>query len=406
MKKKYYKTIGIAVLVLIIITIYILFDTMACWAYPYNDNRNGVFLKDIFGVAGGLIILVGLFISYRRTKSFEDSVKNTKETNLNEQFKNAVEHLGSESEPIILGGVAELNGLADNHPEKFAQVVMDILSSYCRSEASIDKQETPIKWNVIQSIIEYLGKAKHFKNFEINLSNTNLKNVKIDKMNLNNWNFTNSILPEWIGYSKFNNCNFNDAKLLKGNLYSNTIENCSLEAFLVEESNISIAKISGASIGNMIFIDSQFSDLVFDVGIELSTFINCRFAISKFKKDIYSNEFLLCSFYLVRFEPKMLSNIFFIGGLFSETQLSSSLSGVQFKGARLEKSVGLKNLESKIQRILRSEKINLDQVVKINKTHSLVNQDFLDVDATYISKAYNSKILDKEKSIKIPHNWS
>lgn len=161
---------------------------IALWAYPASQNRNGELLKDFLSLSGGLAVIAGLYLAFIRSRAIERTVENqqeqiknqqveinlTRDSNLNEQFKNAVEHLGSDREPIILGGVAELSLLAETQPEKFAQVVAKIFSSYCRSEAHVKTSDNDIKWNVIRAIVTDLAHKPAFQSLHIDLSGTNL----------------------------------------------------------------------------------------------------------------------------------------------------------------------------------------------------------------------------------------
>jgi len=73
---------------------------------------------------------------------------------IDERFKNAIEHLGSDKEPIILGGIAELHQIAKEDCKKYAEVVFNILCSYIRTETSIyNKNADDINSTAISTII-------------------------------------------------------------------------------------------------------------------------------------------------------------------------------------------------------------------------------------------------------------
>lgn len=95
-----------------------LFESFAQWLFPNNEDRNGELFKILLSILGAIGILFGLYISLRRAKAMESGVERQKESidiqteqikitrkaQTDERFKNAVEHLGSDKEPIILGG--------------------------------------------------------------------------------------------------------------------------------------------------------------------------------------------------------------------------------------------------------------------------------------------------------------
>ena len=66
---------GITVFIFLSIIIGLYYCKIAFWLFPNNLDRNGEFVKLILSILGGIGILYGLFISYRRTLITERSVK-------------------------------------------------------------------------------------------------------------------------------------------------------------------------------------------------------------------------------------------------------------------------------------------------------------------------------------------
>ncbi|MFV8280612.1 hypothetical protein ACNKXS_03660, partial [Christiangramia marina] len=223
MKKKPLALILILVFIFFsLIPIFIWFDFISFQIYPENLDRRGEFLKLLINVYGFIFIVYGLYISQERTRAFQESVekqdrqianqteniKLSRETLLHDQFKNAVQHLGSSKEPVILGGIAELNRLATDHPDKFSKLVCNIFSSFIRSEAGKDRSSSKINWILINTVIEILINNKEFSTLEKDLRGCNLSGIPLNNLELKNWNFSQCILFKYLDRITFKNCSF------------------------------------------------------------------------------------------------------------------------------------------------------------------------------------------------------
>jgi len=131
--KKHKKKIFLIISVPIIYFIYkelslikSLFEKTALWLFPSNEDRNGEFLKIVLSVIGGIGVLYSLHLAYRRLQATNiglqlqaqainkqsEQLDLSRKGQVDERFKNAVEHLGNDKEPIILGGIVELHQIA------------------------------------------------------------------------------------------------------------------------------------------------------------------------------------------------------------------------------------------------------------------------------------------------------
>jgi len=73
-----------------------------------------------------------------------------------EQFKNAIEHLGSEKQTVVLGGVHALHNLAMNYPKDYSLQVFEVLCSFIREETTKDEYQQRASTKpsiVIQTIV-------------------------------------------------------------------------------------------------------------------------------------------------------------------------------------------------------------------------------------------------------------
>jgi len=134
-------------------------NDFAHWAYPSEEDRNGKILQLILNILAGLAVLYGLYVSHKRARAMESGVEKqgealenqniqielTRKSQIDERFKNAIEHLGSDKEPVILGGIAELNQIATENPAQYSEVVFNILCSYIRTTSSIKKKSNRYK---------------------------------------------------------------------------------------------------------------------------------------------------------------------------------------------------------------------------------------------------------------------
>lgn len=89
---------------------------------------------------GGVILGLQALIANRRAKAMEDTAKAQVEANQNaeqgqrqERLKNAIEHLGHDSESVRIAGTYELRQLVrDIEEPRFRQTVLNILNAHIR----------------------------------------------------------------------------------------------------------------------------------------------------------------------------------------------------------------------------------------------------------------------------------
>ena len=94
---------------------------------------------------GGVLVALQALMSYKRAKAMEqtaeaqadaakaqaDAVSKTEQGQRQDRLKNAIEHLGHESDSVRLGGAYELFHLAED-TEDLRQTVLDILCAHIR----------------------------------------------------------------------------------------------------------------------------------------------------------------------------------------------------------------------------------------------------------------------------------
>ena len=100
---------------------------------------------------GGVLVALQALMSYRRAKAMEktaksqaDAVLKTEQGQRQDRLKNAIEHLGHESDSVRLGGAYELFHLAkdtllEDTKEQLSQTVLDILCAHIRRTTGEDE---------------------------------------------------------------------------------------------------------------------------------------------------------------------------------------------------------------------------------------------------------------------------
>ncbi len=204
--------------VLVGIPTFIFTYEIACWLSPSDKVENLEVLKLYFTFIAGLGIFYGFHLNNRRAKALEDNleiqnrrINSAEDSRIDERFKNAIEHLGSEHQSMIIGGITVLNHIAIEKPSSFAKTVADILSSFLRSNHS----DTTFQF-VNQEIINILfhqAENTPYKEYNINLSNVDLSKFKFKSIDLFKVDLTMSILPREIQHVTFNSCNLSELKL-------------------------------------------------------------------------------------------------------------------------------------------------------------------------------------------------
>ncbi len=207
--------------------------------------------RTIYQMVAGVILLFGLYLTYRRITATERSVEVAQEGQITERFTRAVEQLGDQKLEIRIGGIYALERIAIDS-EKDHWTVMEILSAYVRERASIKKkpdkqekaesertnkaEELPELSTDIQAILTVIGRRKWIdteKN-RIDLSSTNLANSNLSGANLSTVNLSRAELS---------GADFSNANLIKANLRGANL----IEAKLIRV-NLSRANLNRANL--------------------------------------------------------------------------------------------------------------------------------------------------------------
>jgi len=179
------------------------FSDIAKYFFSETQKYNGELFKVLVTILGGLIVIWGLYLNYRRTKTLEVQTNNQAEQikafvkqneiaekgKVDERFKNAIEHLGHDKDAIVLGGIYALHRIAQED-KSYRKTVFDILCSYLREKTSslklwADYQEGErviIKPTiVIQTIIDLLFKCDVIQKYIYTGFRANLNGIRCIK---------------------------------------------------------------------------------------------------------------------------------------------------------------------------------------------------------------------------------
>ena len=167
-----------------------------CWISPYLGLSDKNKILTFLGIGmGGILLALQAVIANKRAQAMEDAANSQAEANRNtewgqrqERFKNAIEHLGHNSDSVRLGGAYELFHLAQDNKD-LCQTVMDILCAHIRRTTGERKyrEDYPSKPSEeVQSLLTLLFVQDHevLKGCLINLQGSWLNGVKLPRARL------------------------------------------------------------------------------------------------------------------------------------------------------------------------------------------------------------------------------
>ena len=197
----------LAVLSLIFLTVVISDDPQ--WIYPRLGVETPIGKKyealKLLGIGmGGLLLALQALMSYRRATAMEDAAnaqakatehqaranQTIERGQRQERLKNAIEHLGHESDSVRLGGAYELFHLAQDTLE-LRQTVLDILCAHIRrttGEPEYREKHQSKPSEEVQSLLTLLFVQEHkvFSDLQVNLQESWLNGSDLDQARLGN----------------------------------------------------------------------------------------------------------------------------------------------------------------------------------------------------------------------------
>ena len=218
---------------------------------------------------GGILVALQALMSYKRAMALENTAKaqadaanaqadaanaqarateeqaranlHTEQGQRQERLKNAIEHLGHESDSVRLGGAYELVHLAED-TKALCQTVLDILCAHIRrttSEREYREKHNSKPSEEVQSLLTLLFVKNHeiFRGLHVNLKESYLNGADIKGAHLEKAVLANAYLQGTI---------FNEAHLQKANFREAHLQGAYLEMAHMQAANFIEARMQGA----------------------------------------------------------------------------------------------------------------------------------------------------------------
>ena len=267
---------GIILVILLSAFVSVMFcETCKGWV----GERLGLYTKNpilkFLGIGmGGVLLALQALMSYRRAKALEDTAdaqaeaakaqaKATEEQakanqtieqgQRQERLKNAIEHLGHESDSVRLGGAYELFHLAED-TEELRQTVLDILCAHIRRTTGEDEYQEKHKSKPseeVQSLLTLLFMQKHavFKGLHINLQGSwlngaDLRFARLEKANLTSVHLQGAVLRE----ARMQGAVLREAQMQEAVLFMAQMQGADLFMARMQGADLKRARMQGADL--------------------------------------------------------------------------------------------------------------------------------------------------------------
>ena len=240
-------------------------------------------------LVGGLMLLFGLYLTYRRITATERNVQVAQEGQITERFTRAIEQLGNDRQlEIRLGGIYALERIAKDSADDH-WTIMEVLTTCVRENAPwpeekqeseqnqkskekiIKKPSEPTKTPAdIQAILTVIGRRQWIdkeKNF-INLSKTNLReanlnNANLTKADLSGANLSNATLSGAnLSMADLSGANLSMANLSGANFSKATLSGADLSKAYLSKANLSRADLSKANLSRADLSEADLSEAI------------------------------------------------------------------------------------------------------------------------------------------------
>ena len=159
--------------------------TASLTAREYLELQNS-YRATIVQALGGIFLLLGLYLTWRRVTATEQQVVIAGEGQITERFTRAIEQLGSERLEVRLGGIYALERIARDS-EKDHWPIMEVLTAYLRRRTEGSTLIEPIPPD-LQAILTVIGRRRvEFERpdqHRLDLSTTNLSSANLSGANL------------------------------------------------------------------------------------------------------------------------------------------------------------------------------------------------------------------------------
>jgi len=286
------------------------------WLQRVNEAR-----ATLVQTIGGLILIVGLFFTWRTVRTTEKNLKVSQEATaknleiaqeglVTQRFSRAIELLGSDKLGVRLGGIYALERVA-RESRRDHWPIMEILTAFARENASWKHGDPPqaIRTDV-QAVLTVLGRRNKTheaigmrrslsESRKLDLRSTNLQGADLFGADFAGANFTYS--------------NLSKSKMLNTNLQYANLNEADLSESHITGSNLKDTKLSGTRFDSATLFETKFDWSIWIArsgGPDPTSFEGAQIQ--------------LCSLRNTKFPSGCFRNARFLGG---------SLDGAQFEDA-------------------------------------------------------------------------
>jgi uncharacterized protein YjbI with pentapeptide repeats len=226
----------------------------ACLFGKDNEEKRGKLITLALSVIGGFCVIWGLLINAQRVSEQtrqNDIAENNNSKNI---FSNAVKHLESDNQAIVVGGIYALHNIAKEN-DFDAKMVFEVFCTYIREKSY---------YIAIQTIIDILFKGNDYityQHFIPDFSDAKLNNVDFSEAIINKGKFFRV---------KLNNCTFLNAKLF----------NCRFDYSEMTDCKFISTNLSKISFLSVPFVSCKFNTKTYieQCSFEDKELINCIFS--------------------------------------------------------------------------------------------------------------------------------
>ena len=241
-----------------------------------EENEKNKILTFLGIGMGGILLALQAVIANMRAQAMVDAANAQTEANRNtergqrqERLKNAIEHLGHDSDSVRLGGAYELFHLAQD-TENLRQTVLDILCAHIRrttGEIKYREDYSSKPSEEVQSLLTllFVQEYKIFKGCHINLQGSWLNGAKLNRARLQGANLVEAYLQRAdLREAYLQVARVGGAYLQETKLHGTHLHGADLVEAKLQDSEIMKARLYGA---NLVKAKLQRADL-FDAHLQ------------------------------------------------------------------------------------------------------------------------------------------
>ncbi len=256
---------GLFGLLLVVFGFVLFNETFENWICALLDlPRKNEVLKFLGFGMGGTLFVLQVLASNKRAKAMEDAAKAQAGANLHtetghrqERLKNAIEHLGHESDSVRLGGAYELLHLARDTKE-YPRTVLEILCAHIRSTTGETKYQQAYKSKPseeIQSLLTLLFVRQNeiFSGLHADLRGSFLNGAFLPRARLNNALLNEAIMQKAVLIRAY----LQGARLVKTNLESAYLGSARMHGALLVKTSFKNANLVQAHLQGAIILKIQ-----------------------------------------------------------------------------------------------------------------------------------------------------